>query len=346
MRALDRDTIADFMAGVLAREESQAPPGYRRCTASPAGLPLEIFCNSDELMQSYTSRLSAEGLVPSEDRYRVYSLVWPGRAAEDIPVWVDERCSPKTFHRILAERGLRAAYPFRPNVWQFLDTRRRAGMQLVAAVTDLPPWDSGAPLRQHLHWILQSRNLRLVHASTLGANGVGVVFFGSSGAGKSGIALAGMAAGMQTVGDDYVAISAAETIRALPVFTIIKQDRTGLSHLPEMAASTAALPENWKGKVELDPRSLYPSAFVSELEIRAAVVPRITPIDTPRLNSCGHGETMRALMKSNLHQFPGETDDGMQFFGSLLRRLRVFSMELSRDFRRNAELVKGLIETL
>jgi hypothetical protein len=298
------------------------------------------------MVESYAPRLPSENPASLQDQYRIYALVGPSRASKENPVWVDESCPPKTFHNILAKKGLRAAYPFRPNVWQFYDMRRRMGFQLVSAVKDLPPWDSGAPLRQHLHWMLQERGSRLVHASTLGAEGVGVVFFGNSGSGKSGIALAGMSIGMQTVGDDYVAISIADKIHALAVFTIIKQDRFGLSHLPELAMSATDLPENWKGKVELDPKSLYPSAFVPELEIRAVVVPRIASIDAPRLIPCGPGDAMRALMKSNLHQFPGEADDGMQFFGNLLRRLRVFSMELSRDFRKNAEAVRSLIGTL
>ncbi|MND05065.1 hypothetical protein D3C83_256380 [compost metagenome] len=55
---------------------------------------------------------------------------------------------------------------------------------------------------------------------------------------------------------------------------------------------------------------------------------------------------MRALMRSNLHQFPGEEDDGMAFFGGILRRLPVFRLDLSADYRRNGEAAAALIETL
>lgn len=346
MRAINRENVADFMLKVLAREESEPRHDLLQCFAAPAGIPLQVVSNCGEMLRPYALRLRATESIGVEPRYRFYVMTARHGAACDIPAWQDQRCSPQTFHRILSERGLRAAYPYRGNVWQFLDVRRRVGMQLVGAASDLPPWDSGAPLRQHLHWIFQDHGLRLTHASTLGAHGVGVVFFGNSGAGKSGMTLAGLLAGLQTVGDDYVAISAAQPTRALAVFAIIKQDRFGLSHIVELAASTAGLPENWKGKVELDPTSIFPCAFASELEIRAVIVPRIVATDTPRLAACAPGEAMRALMRSNLHQFPGENDDGMHFFGGILRRLRVFSMELSRDFGKNGELVKGLIESL
>jgi len=55
---------------------------------------------------------------------------------------------------------------------------------------------------------------------------------------------------------------------------------------------------------------------------------------------------MRALMRSNLHQFPGETEDGLRLYGSLLRRLPVYSIELSTDFRKNGEAVRTFIERL
>jgi hypothetical protein len=264
----------------------------------------------------------------------------------ELPVWNDKRCSPQLFHRILAERGLRAAYPYRRNVWQFLDTRRRCGLQLVASISDLPPWDFGAPLRQHLHWILQEGGMRLTHASTLGLQGVGVLFLGNAGAGKSGITLAGLSIGLKTVGDDYVAVSAGDKVGARCVFAIIKQDRFGLSHVPELAARCAALPENWKGKVEIDPSHFYPDAFASELEIVACVVPRVAGVSSPRVSECGRGAAMRTLMRSNLHQFPGEEENGMQFFGGILRRLPIYSIELSTDFEKNGQAVKALIESL
>lgn len=346
MRAIDRESVADFMVEALAGEDVEPRLDHLQCFATPAGIPLQILSNCEELLRPYALRLRATNSIGVEPRYRLYVMTARHGAAGDVPVWKDEKCSPQTFHRILSERGLRAAYPYRPNVWQFLDLRRCVGMQLVGAASDLPPWDSGAPLRQHLHWIFQDHGLRLTHASTLGAHGIGVAFFGNSGAGKSGMTLAGLLAGLQTVGDDYVAISASQPTRALAVFAIIKQDRFGLSHIAELAASTAGLPENWKGKVELDAISIFPGAFASELEIRAVIVPRIVATDTPRLAACAPGEAMRALMRSNLHQFPGEDDDGMHFFGGILRRLRVFSMELSENFGKNGELVKGLIESL
>ena len=48
---------------------------------------------------------------------------------------------------------------------------------------------------------------RIAHAASLGRDGRGILLLGHGGAGKSGTALAGVAAGLQTVGDDYVALS-------------------------------------------------------------------------------------------------------------------------------------------
>ena len=338
-----RETLASALGDMLQR--ARADPGLVRASAraKPAGVPIEIRSNDERILNIYRSRLPS---APEPDGGASWLIRVIVAAADSVPVWDDWACTPEHFQRLLAERGLRAAYPYQPGVWQILDTRRRVGLLLLRSAAELPPWDFGAPLRQHLHWILREHGGRLTHASTLGRDGVGVVFFGNSGAGKSGLALAGLSLGLQTVGDDYVALSAAGGVRASTLFTIVKQDRAGLSRVPELAGRCRDLPENWKGKLEIPPGRLPPGAFAAEMAVRAAVLPRIADTGAPRLVPCGPGRVMRALMRSNLHQYPGEDEDGMAFFAHLLRQLPTFELELSTDFQRNGRCVQSLIAGL
>lgn len=334
MTGIDRYSLADFVAATLAG--LPAAPFVR--DVAPGGVALRLTSNSEALFAPYAARLS--GTAAGEPALSIAALVRPG-----LPVWTDAACPPRRFHEILAERGLKAAYPFRPGSWQLFDGR--VGALLVDDQAALPPWDAGAPLRQHLHWILGALGRRVMHASSLGEGERGVLFIGNSGAGKSGMALAGLSVGLVTVGDDYLGIgSEAGQVVARPLYRIVKQDRFGISRVPQLAPEADRFALNWKGKVELDPESHFPGAFAEQLSIGAVAIPRIANAATPSFAPAPKGEALRALMRSNLHQFPGEDDHGMAFYGDLLRRLPVFTIALSTDFPANGELVRRLIGSL
>jgi hypothetical protein len=208
-------------------------------------------------------------------------------------------------------------------------------VQLARAPEDLPDWHAGAPLRQHLHWLLRARGQRLAHAASLGRAGRGILLLGHGGAGKSGATLAGLAAGLQTVGDDYIALGDLQPARARPLFRVVKQDRAGLARLPGLIEHTAGLRENWKGKVEFDPAAIFPGCFADCIEIHAIVLPHVALAPQPRFVEIGAGDAMRSLMRSNLFQFPGEPEDGMEYYAELLRSLPVHRLDLSADATAN-----------
>ncbi len=266
--------------------------------------------------------------------FHAADLNWPC-----VPEWADERCSPRRFHNILAADQLKVAYPFSPRLWQIYDPVARIGVQLTGSQADLPPWDFGAPLRQHLHWLLLQHGLRLTHAATLGRNGRGVLLVGGGGAGKSGTTLAGLSAGMATCGDDYVAIGLKAEPAAGLVFRILKQDPSGLARHVEMSAKTNRLAANWQGKFELDPEEFFPGCLAEHMAIDAVMLPSITGREQAHIIPVSRGESMRALMRSNLYQYPGEDDDGFRFFARLLERLPCYRIDLALDPRVNGEAI-------
>jgi hypothetical protein len=98
--------------------------------------------------------------------------------------------------------------------------------------------------------------------------------------------------------------------------------------------------------VEFDPAEMFPGCFADALQIGAVVLPRVVHASRPHFALTSAGEAMRALMRSNLLQFPGEPDDGMEYYGALLRRLPIYRLELSDNATDNgaalADLVVGL----
>ena len=92
-------------------------------------------------------------------------------------------------------------------LWRFFDPASAQGVEMIENPKALPDWDFSFPMRDFLHWGLQSIGWRLVHSGTLGVNGRGALIIGAGGSGKSGTTLAGLTRGLQTVGDDYIALS-------------------------------------------------------------------------------------------------------------------------------------------
>lgn len=342
---VDRCNVVGWMRQVIRDLQAMPPALFATHRISPAGLNIETHFDDPDFAAAYTSRFRnvGEDDAPID---RLYVLTGKLSGFQAVPAWQDAEFPPAAFHAAAKAAGLRAAYPFQARVWRFLDTQSRIGVQWTASPDDLPPWDGSAPLRQHLHWLLDDRGFRLTHAATLGWRDRGVVLFGKGGAGKSGTTLAGLGAGLSTVGDDYVALANDPSPVARPLYRVLKQDRAGLARTPELDARTAHIGDNWRGKVEFDPDQFFRGATVETMALGAAILPRIAHAHRPAIVAARPQALMLALMSSNLHQFAGEADDGLSFFSRLLARLPCFQMELSDDAAANGLLLRDFIERL
>lgn len=342
-RGVYRENLVDWVRATLSETAAISRPMPVERRVSPGGIGILAKFDDADFAAAYCARLQ-DGPDGAGSDFPVDILT--GKSCPPLAAWTDASFPPEAFHVTLRAAGLRAAYPFQGDVWRLCDLRARRGLQWCASPDRLPPWDGSAPLRQHLHWLLEDKSMRLAHAATLGLKDRGIVLFGPGGAGKSGTTLAGLAAGLSTVGDDYIALSNDPAPQAKLLFRTIKQDRVGLSRIPHLAARTSGQAENWRGKVEFDPGSVFEHAFVDVLPIRAAVIPRIAHAAKPALIPIRAQAVMLSLMTSNLHQFAGEPDGGMPFFARFLKDLPCYQLDLSPDAARNGDLLRAFIERL
>lgn len=344
---VDRHNLVAVLRAMIAAAESAPRVQLHRRAASPAGIPLDLWFDDAPEADLVTTRLNdLASRSAAEQRTRLYTLSGRTIGCDTVPSWNDGACDPAAFHAIVAAANLRAAHPFHPRLWLAFDDASGIGVQLARSPTDRPVWFSGAPLRHHLHWLLRARGRRIAHAATLGRNGRGILLLGHGGAGKSGTTLAGVAAGLQTVGDDYVALGGLDPPIAQPLFRIMKQDRAGLARIAGLAAQLADRPLNWMNKVEFDPTAIFPGCFTDAMQIGAIVIPRIGQAASPRFAPATPGEAMRMLMRTNLYQYPGEPDDGLAYYAALMRSLPVFHLELCDRALDNGIALADLIADL
>lgn len=334
--------MADFASRLLAKDLTVAAPIERMHQV--AGRRISVRFSDSVLAEIYSKRLNASQGVEGDPDHRLIIVHAADIGWTSSPAWIDRRCSPRLFQDAVACQHLKIAYPGLPHLWQIYSPATRIGVQLTTSRSDLPLWDFGAPLRVHLHWLLATHGLRLTHAATLGRRGRGVLIVGNGGAGKSGTCLGGLAAGMVTCGDDYVALDLHGSPKAHLIFRIIKQDLAGLSRIAALHGKFDGTAPNWQAKIELDPETLFPGCLTDCLTIDAVLLASIAGGVTANIVPVSRGEIMRAIMRSNLYQFPGEDDDGLGFFSKLLGHLPCFRIELSSDPVANSDAIDGLLE--
>lgn len=244
----------------------------------------------------------------------------------------------------LKPAGFEGAFDPDRKSMQFLDPAGGAGIELMVRPGDYPPWNESFPLRNFLHWAYQSIGWRIVHAATLGIDGKGVLLAGPGGAGKSGTTLAGVLAGLDSVGDDYVAMQASDTtISAHPVMRLMKQDAAGLARLRLDPARLGLGDLNWQDKYEFDFEVLGAGRRARAIDIKAIVLPRVRHAERSTLSRARAADVMNALAPNNLQQLPDGWAQGLSFIGALARRLPAWWLDLGDDPAEIADVIGELI---
>jgi hypothetical protein len=312
------------------------------------GLRVRARFSNPRLADLYSARLFgrlAETTEPLPDlQVNVLenaSLGWPSLAR-----WRDPQCDRQCFDQTLQAAGLRAAYPHSPRLWEVAMPSANVAVQIAETVDDLPIWDSGAPLRVPIHWASVDRGWRLVHGATLGIADKAILIVGPGGAGKSGTTLSGIAHGLQTVGDDYVLVEPTDEPTARPVYRLLKQDQAGLERIRGLNRRLASHSPNWQGKLEFDPEVAFPGSIATSQRIVALVSPAISRAEKSRFAPIGPHESLQALMRATMEQFPGDRDTAFLFCAGLSKRVPGFRLLLSERPDEIAGAVTRFIEEL
>jgi hypothetical protein len=182
--------------------------------------------------------------------------------------------------------------------------------------------------------------MRLAHAATLGFEGRGVLLAGSGGSGKSGTTLAGIAQGMNSVGDDYVLLDRGPSRQAHAVYTTMKQDVRGLHRAKLDPGQIGGVP-NWQNKIEFDPTKIHHRALCDRMEIVSILLPKIAHQSRTTIERARPAEAMLALAPSGLFQMPGCAASGVRFFSDFVRGTPVYHLCLSENPLEIADTIYG-----
>lgn len=336
--------VLSWMRRVVQTALLMPESDLKSITVGIAGVPVKILSNDPDLLSSYRDKWF--GSIPTGVPTAYVYLLQAPEELQSFPWFSVSELSPAIFHKALAAEKMIATYPSLEGQIQWMDCRKRVAIHMFRNRTDFMPWESSAPLRIPFQWILATENLRLAHAAVIGDDSNGIALFGKGGSGKSGTTLAGLAVGMNTVGDDYIALGIDERPFARAVFNHVKQDEAGIERIPGLRNRLGHAFKNWRGKYEFQPGSTFPGSFVSEMRVSAAVVPTVAHQIKPSLEKVGPADVLLALINSNAQYDPSRPDGGLRFFADFLRMIPCYRMNLSIDALENGRILNALLSDL
>jgi hypothetical protein len=237
---------------------------------------------------------------------------------------------------------IRTAFMVGSSALSMLDLHRGIGLFRARDAAELPWYERAAPFRTLLHWILESRGCRFVHAAAVATAQGGALLAGRGGSGKSTTAMLCVERGFDYAGDDYVAIGIDDAPHAHALFTSAKLSASSIASLPFLrSAIRVAADGEEKGVAMLG--ELFPQQIASTFPLRAVIVPRVAG-GTSGLRRISGGEALRALAPTTLLQLPGNGADAFAHLADLVRRLPAWSLELGDDRAEIPGLVARAIE--
>lgn len=224
------------------------------------------------------------------------------------------------------------------------DRRTRVALNRVPDVARLPWWERPAPLRPALFATLSGAGLHLVHAGAVGDERGGVLLAGRGGSGKTTVALAALAAGMDYVADDYLLLQSAPEPLAWNMFATAKLEAGHAERFPGFVGELAISPEpEPQEKFVLDIERVMGEALSDCLPIRAVLVPSVRG-GRARLREASAVEALLALAPSTTFQMPFDDGAVVGALAELTRAVPAFALDVGDDPRELAAAVDRVLD--
>lgn len=233
--------------------------------------------------------------------------------------------------RFVENGNVRAAVSVESGALTLLDGARRLAVYWIRDARAVPMHERGAPLRAALHWWLRAYGCRLVHAAAIGKRHGAVLLGGKGGSGKSTAALAALASGWRYLGDDYCLVATEGEPRVYSLYNSAKLDPNHLGNFPDLLRAVRLGPESSEAKVLLDLYSYDPASLISELPLRALLLPRVAGRPDTAAIPCTPAEALRVLAPSSLLQLPGTGRSDLAALAELTAKVPCYRLELGTE---------------
>jgi hypothetical protein len=338
-------------AGVSALFDQLAEPfelaaqrlGRREDILSMAGLSIRFSFAGDAMRERLLPALISNAVVRHEPdlTLRVWDCASAGLPAPGLP-WRPEDVGPRGAVEVATSSTIRTAFMVGSSALSMLDLDRGIGLFRVRDAEALPWYERAAPFRTLLHWALELRGCRFVHAAAVATAEGGALLAGRGGSGKSTTAMLCLENGFGYAGDDYVGITTNGEPRVHALFTSAKLSASSIDWLPFLRPAIRVQPHGDEKGVALI-GELLPQQIAPSFPLRAVIVPSVAG-GTSRLRRISGGAALRALAPTTLFQLPGSGAEAFAHVAEIVRRLPAWALELGDDRAEIPGLVARAIE--
>ena len=209
-----------------------------------------------------------------------------------------------------------------------VDAEAGRALFCVPSAAGVPWYEHAAPLRSILHLLLGARGIRLVHGAAVASEGRAALLVGKGGSGKSTLALSSLASGLQFLGDDYVAVSAAQSPVVHSLYGTGKVGQESMRFLPELATAVVNPGHGAEEKTILDLRRYRRGDVLAEAALGAVVVPKLTGARRAQIKPAPTPDVLLALAPTTVLQLPGQDAEALAVSARIVREVHSHVLEL------------------
>lgn len=232
------------------------------------------------------------------------------------------------------------------SILSFLDLKQNAALFFAPEFDALPAAVTAAPFKDLLYRWLEEQNCHLIHGAGLAVDGQGILITGPGGSGKSTAAFRCLSAGLNYLGDDYVAVGKNSGYSLHSIYQTGKLDERSLTEMPHLRPGTWLPPDHPGQKTVILVESILPRTMEIQCPLKAIAIHRIDDNASPGICKISPRDAYLAMAPGTIFQQVGKKNKVSRMLADLCRTLPVFRITPGNDPEKLPLVIKDLLEGL
>lgn len=228
----------------------------------------------------------------------------------------------------------------------FLDNLRNEAIYWFFDASQLPYYESGAPLRIILHWWMGNYGFQLVHAGAVGTRDGGVLLVGKGGSGKSTTTFTCLDSGLAYVSDDYCIIENSSIPYAHSLYSTGKLNAEDIGRFPRLMPALYNYDRLETEKALYFFYGQFPHRISNGFPVKAILIPEVSDRIDTNLTRVSPAKSFLAFAPSTIFQLRGIRQPIHKNISEFVKKVPSYKMELGMNIDKIPELIVSLISEL